>query len=639
MRRVIFLFVLLLFIPQPMTQLVVNGLIEPTEVALEERFIIDYNPETDYIIEDTIIRITPITEEEYEQSTSKDSPPVPHLSPAIYPSLTDVTGNDSVLHRGDILDASASSEYELIGYVPVDKGYHYWYDLQEFVGDSDQSSSTIGMNKIAIEFSSLTDIDVMAISFNLSDIITPISNSINFYLADNLNNYLSDYMMFSELSFHTYNSQKNNLNSPLLFTFWNHPLTTPISNSITADTPYYVILESSADFNLQISSDLSGSDENTVFTYESSLWAEQIDIDIDMEVYTGSLVQSSSLGAGGASSLSFDSTFTTGVNHKIVVNYYDSSLMYDSSSDFLDLAILDSFNPEYLFLSTPPTAEYGDEIQLLAKVENSHHQPLQGQLVDFYISDDNQTWSLLAQASSAGNGYATVPYNVTEASGIKYFKVVLDLLADYCSSVLEKETIIVSAPQIDCIYGSAVGVHNLALFQLSTLIQDNEGNPVVDQIVLFFMQVSMDPIFTYTNDTGWATTANGYINWNSGFYPNSYWVSLSMDSDFYIYSSTTYGDINIGKNNLTIQSEESLQSVWNEPLDIQLSFSDAENDSVPNLNHEIIIYNTYTDQNTSLGLYQTDSLGESLISFSEAFFEPGEYLVIIKVNYLNYNYL
>jgi len=389
LRRVVVLFVLLLFIPQPMTQLLVKSMVKPSINTDEKNFSLEYNPETDYVLEDRIIRITPITEDEYKESLSKDSSTVPHLAPAIYPSLTEVTGSSSILHRGDLLSASATTEYELLGYVPVDRGYHYWYDLQDVVSDNDNFVSTISVSKIAIEFSSTIDCNVMAFSFNLSQISTPISNSIKFYLTDNLNNYLTDYMMYSEISLHSYNSQKSNLDSPLLFTFWNHPLTTPISNALTADTPYFVVLESTTTFMLQTSSDLTGSDDNNVYTFESSSWVEQSNIDIDLGVYTGSLIQSSSLGASGTSNLSYDSTYTSGVNHKLVVNYYDSSLMYDSSSDFLDLIILDSFNPEYVYLSSPPTAEYGDEIELTARVENSYHQPLQDELVSFYVSDDN----------------------------------------------------------------------------------------------------------------------------------------------------------------------------------------------------------------------------------------------------------
>ena len=245
MRRVVFLFVLLLFIPQPMTQLVVNSLIEPPNETIEESFTLEYNPETDYIIEDTIIRITPISEEEYEHSStiSQNSVELPHLSPAIYPSLTTAAGNNSILQRGEVLDVTATTEYELLGYVPVDKGSHYWYDLQRVVKDSDSASSIVSMDKIAIEFSSTITTDIMAISFNLEDITSPIANSLDVYLTDNLNNYQSDYMMYTDISFHSYNSQKNNPNSPLLFAFWNHPLTTPISNSLTADISYYIIVE------------------------------------------------------------------------------------------------------------------------------------------------------------------------------------------------------------------------------------------------------------------------------------------------------------------------------------------------------------------------------------------------------------
>ena len=622
-----------------MTQLIFNSLIEPSEDVTQQNFSIEYNPETDYIIEDTIIRITPITVEEYEQSTTKNTNNQPHFSPAIYPSLTEVVGNDSILQRGDLLDLSTTSKYELIDYVPVDRGYHYWYDLQLITEDKDQSTTTLTTDRLAIEFHSSFDVDIMAIAFNLSDILTPIVNSLDIYLADNLDNYLYDYMMYSDLSYNSYNAHKNNLNSPLLFSFWQHPLTTPVSNSLTADTPYYIIIESEGSFTLQTSLDNQGSDENKVYTNVSGVWTEQPDLDIDLEIYTGSLVQSSSLGSGGTSNLLYDSTLTTGVNHKIVTNYYDNSLIFDSSSDFHDFTILDSFSPEFLHLTTPLTAEYGDEIQLIARVENSYHQPLQGELIDFYVSSDNSSWTFLSNGSSEADGYSSVPYIIPEATGTQYFKAVLNLLAAYSSTEQEKETVLVTTPLIECVYGSATGSHNLAQFQLSAQLLDNEGNPVVNQMVIFFMQGSLDPIFTYTNNSGWATSGNGYISWNSGYYSNSYWLSLSMDSDLYIYPSTTYGDINILKNNLTISSEESIVSLWNDAFDIHLGFSDSEGDKIPNLNHEIIVHNINTGHNTSLGLFQSDAEGDNILSFAEEFFDPDEYLLIIKVDVRNYQYL
>ncbi|MCE7749129.1 MAG: carboxypeptidase regulatory-like domain-containing protein, partial [Candidatus Heimdallarchaeota archaeon] len=639
MRKTSFLLVFLLIVPLPFSQLLVNSFTIPEDISTDFVYTLEYDSSSDFVIEDRIIRIVSIEDGgNSESAESPSSPSFPHFSAANYPSYTTTTGNASDVQRGETIDASSLTEYDLLGLVPVDRGTHYWYDLEEILNNQEAAAGSLSNSVFALEFAVPVSTGLMAIGFNLSDITTLISNVISIYVTDNLSNYLSDYLMFSEISFHTYNFHKNNPSSEMLFTFWDHPTTTQVGNLLTADTPYYIVLESAENFTLQTSDDQAGIDDNRVYIKENDNWVEQLNLDVDLTIFTGSLVQTSAV-SSGQSNILYDTTFITGINHVLVASYYDSSSLYDCSSDFLALIILDSFNPDHLTLTSPPTAEYSDQIQLIAKVENSFFQPLQGEVVDFYYSSDNQSWISLEQGTSNEDGFAIVSYSIVEASGTKYFKAVLNLLASYSSTDQQKEIINIILPQIYCRYGSAPGYHDLAQYQMNARIIDNDGQPITGQMVFFYVQGSLDPIFLATNSSGWASSAYGFLDWGAGYYPNSFWVTTSMDSDLYIYQSTTYSDINIARSPIFLQYTENLQSYWNEPVNIDLSFNDTEGDAIPSLNYEVILYSFSDDQNTSLGLYQTDTFGEGTISFSSGFFNPGEYTIYIKVDSADYFYL
>ncbi|MCK4896998.1 MAG: hypothetical protein KAS47_09320, partial [Candidatus Heimdallarchaeota archaeon] len=155
-------------------------------------------------------------------------------------------------------------------------------------------------------------------------------------------------------------------------------------------------------------------------------------------------------------------------------------------------------------------------------------------------------------------------------------------------------------------------------------------------MVIFNMVGSLDPIFVATDATGIATTPTGFIDWNAGFYPNSFWVSVSLDSDPYDYTSTIYGDISISPNNITLETETSLTNYWNDPLNVSFKFLDSESDYLPSFNYELLIYSESTGINTSLGIFSTDQDGYGNHFFASEFFDPGEYILFVRVSSVNY---
>ncbi|MCG3256503.1 MAG: hypothetical protein KAU62_10470, partial [Candidatus Heimdallarchaeota archaeon] len=211
MHKTSFLLVFLLIIPLPFSQLLVDSFTSPEDISTDFVYTLEYDSSSDFVIEDRIIRIVSIEDGgNSESAESPSSPSLPHLSAANYPSYTTTTGNASDVQRGETIDASSLTEYELLGLVPVDRGTHYWYDLEEILSNQEAAVDSLSNSVFALEFTVPVSTDLMSIGFNLSEITTLISNVISIYVTDNLSNYLSDYLMFSEISFHTYNFHKSN---------------------------------------------------------------------------------------------------------------------------------------------------------------------------------------------------------------------------------------------------------------------------------------------------------------------------------------------------------------------------------------------------------------------------------------------
>ncbi|MHA2308996.1 MAG: hypothetical protein ACXABJ_06945, partial [Candidatus Heimdallarchaeaceae archaeon] len=609
MRKSCFFLLIILLFPLPITQLIVENVKTPSIVANDYSYtiqVLDNEDSTGF--QQQIIRI--ISSDDLEISgQSADQTNPPSLAPAVYPSYSSISSNVSSIQRGEKVESTATTEFELIGMMPVDRGTHYWYDLEEVLSDSEAFSDTISSNQLAIEFSVPVAIDLMAISFNLSQISSLVTDQIDFYLTDNISSFQSDYLMKYEISFNNFNFHKSNADSPLLFAFWDHPLSIQVDNNLVADTSYYVILSSSSSFSLQCSNDTTGADNNRVYSYDSDNWVEQSGVDLQLSVYSGSLLTSSAVDFSGETSILFDSTGSSGLFHLLTASYYDSSALYDCSANYVKISILDSGYPDFLTLSSPPSAEYSDYIDLVAKVENLFHQPLQDINVSYYYSSDNQSWNYLDFALSNQNGFAFLQHTIDQPSGFIYFKVIVNLL---------------------------VASATFTEYILNAEIKDNDGDPIEGLIVLFYMQGIFDPVISATDETGWAETPTGLIEWDAGYHPNSFWVAIDMELNLYDFQSTTYGDIDIGPNKITLQAPQIFEYLWNEPTMIDFGFSDQEGDSIPDLNYEAIIYSEQTGINTSLGIYQTDQNGNDTISFPADFFDPGNYIFYIKVSSYNY---
>ncbi|MCK5140558.1 MAG: hypothetical protein KAQ70_00040, partial [Candidatus Heimdallarchaeota archaeon] len=635
MRKISFLLFFILVFPLPISHYIIEGLIPESNDATEpiHTFSLE-NLELGDIAQ--IIQIIPSTNQQ-EQGDSSSPNPLHLLTPSTYMSYTSLSGNSSLIQKGDSVQLTAGTEFELIGRFPVDRGDHHWYDLVTTLEDNQPSAGTFSDTQIAVAFSLPVSIDYMAFSFNISQVLASLSSSqLDFYLSESLTDFQTNYLMKSEISVHTFNFHKNNPSSPLMFIYRDHPLSTEVSSSLIAGNTYYAILSSTGGFSLQYSDDASGIDTNNVYLYNSGLWTEQTAVDIQFAVYQGSTIQTTVVDSGGESSLLYDSSSSVDRLHRIVSSFFDSTNIYDSSADFWDLNIIDSIIPEFLTLTCPPSAEYSDTIDLVAKVENIYHQPLENQNVSIYVSEDNATWLLVDSSLTNSNGFATVEYLVDESSGTVYFKAVSNLLTSYAETLREKESVVISVPEISTIYGSKINSANLATYQLSAQLLDNDNTPLVGVMVIFNMIGSVDPIFIATDATGTATTPTGFIDWNAGFYPNSFWISVSLDSDLYDYTSTIYGDISITPNNISLETETSLTNYWNDPLNVSFRFLDSESDHLPNFNYELLIYSESTGINTSLGIFSTDQDGYGDHFFTSEFFDPGEYILYVRVSSVNY---
>jgi hypothetical protein len=635
MRKISFILFFVLILPLPIGHSIIEGMIPESNNVTEPVYTISLD-DLEIEIFSQSIQIIPSSNNQ-EQSDSSSPNPLHLLIPATYMSYSSLIGNSSLVQKGDAVQLTAGTEFELIGRFPVDRGDHHWYDLVTTLDDNQPSTGTFSDTKIAVAFTLPVSIDYMAFSFNISQVLASMSSSqLDFYLAENLNDFQTNYLMKSEISVHTFNFHKNNPSSPLMFIYRDHPLSTEVNPSLIAGNTYYAILSSTGDFSLQYSDDASGIDANNVYLYNGGLWTEQTAVDIQFAVYQGSQIQTSAVDSSGESLLIYDSSISVDRLHRISSSYFDSSNTYDSSSDYWDLDIIDSIIPEFLTLTCPPTAEYSDTIDLVAKVENLYHQSLENQNVSFYASENNSTWLLIDDALTNSNGFATVEYLITEASGTVYFKAVSNLLTSYAETLREKETVVISVPEVNTIYGNKINSANLATYELSAQLLDNDNSPLVAVVVVFYMSGSLDPIFVMTDATGTATTSTGFIDWNAGYYPNSFWISVSLDSDLYDYTSTIYGDISIAPNNITLETTTSLNNYWNDPLNVSIGFLDGEDDYLPNINYELLIYSESTGINTSLGIFSTDQYGYGNHYFASEFFDPGEYVLYVRVSSINY---
>ena len=180
-------------------------------------------------------------------------------------------------------------------------------------------------SKIAIEFEVLEPTTYAAFSLNLSQCVDLIQNyDLVFYLTDNLSAYQTDYLMQRELSHYTYQVHQGDADSPLMFVFYDHPFTVKNSDVLEANKPYYVVIDSPQPIEIQYSLDASEKDDNSLWVYENANWIEKTGLDVQFSVYTGYNITEIAVDGAGETNFVFDTSNTTGLDHRIVASYYDA---------------------------------------------------------------------------------------------------------------------------------------------------------------------------------------------------------------------------------------------------------------------------------------------------------------------------
>ncbi|MBY9002210.1 MAG: hypothetical protein KGD64_14920, partial [Candidatus Heimdallarchaeota archaeon] len=160
MRKISFLLFLVLVFPLPISQSIIEGIFPVTDKIAEPVYSLSLD---DIEIIDSVrtIHVTPISSQNKVGDSSSD--PLHLLTPSTYMSYTSLTGNSSLIQKGDKVQFTATTEFELIGLFPVNQGTHFWYDLVSVLDDNTQSSAcTFTDSKIAVAFTLPVDIDYMA---------------------------------------------------------------------------------------------------------------------------------------------------------------------------------------------------------------------------------------------------------------------------------------------------------------------------------------------------------------------------------------------------------------------------------------------------------------------------------------------
>ncbi len=564
----------------------------------------------------------------------------PKHSLGTYKSYTSVTADQEIITKGETIELSSYTEWEIIGLQPVSQGSVYWYDLYTLTTDSDPVSSTISSEIIAVKFSFPFDSTFAALSLNYSTIASTISEDyVNVYLTTDLENYLSNYQYKGMITQHYISTQKDTSDSPLVFATYNFPGSDSFDNTLSAETSYYIVIHSSSGLVLQTSNDTNGVDENTVYSYDSSIgWTEQLGIDLQCTIYTSNNAEPIYMSetSDGATSFMYDSSNSIFADHRFLGLYYDEEYLLDMSSDFVDALVTDSLEAYYLTLTSPAKAEYSDQITLSAKLENIDNAPLSGYNVSFAYSEDQSAWYSLGIATTDAFGIASINYAI-EDIGVIYFKAVHKMLVDYSSTNRTKEKVIVWAPIANATYGSKTSSSTETRIPLITQVTDNDGEPFVNLMVYFYIEGKMG-IYTFTNGSGYAEINNQYVNWDAGTYINAYWLHIDLNDDLYDYKINTYGDIKIKPSTIIFSSEsDTYHFAFNTAFNFSGHFGDYQNDSIGGVEYELELIDS-NDVHMNLGSYYTNSNGVFTVSFSENLLMSDEYTLRFKVFDDNYEY-
>ncbi|MHA1305309.1 MAG: hypothetical protein ACTSPI_16545, partial [Candidatus Heimdallarchaeaceae archaeon] len=631
----------ILIMPYPLTQYFVEGI--GNKIMHEDQT--DRRIDVDQLVKPKIVHsidTNPSTNLERKRELPIEQPSqsaieyntLPKFYYGTYNTYTTLSSVPTLINKGDTFDVTSTTKFSLGTLYPVDKGTLYWYDLNVLKEDKGSYSQSIGANTIAVEFSLLAPANYTAVSFDVSSLSDLTGDELNVYLTSDLNNYATNYKAKTALSFKYYNSQTG---VSSIFAFWDNPITTQVDNTLQAGVSYYIVIEGDSTVNVQASEDSTEKNDNTVYIYSSGSWVEQSGLDAQLSVYTGSKLTEITT-TTGSTTITYDSSTSTFKNHRIVAFYYDTSGMFDLSSASKEFTVIDETAPEYLTLTTPLSIEYTDVAELSATVENYYNLPLSDIAVSFYYSEDNVTWAYIEDVLTDSNGIALSHHTSNKASGYYYYKAEASTITDYSSTECKKEQVIVDVPLIQTIYGNRTGYYNQETFKVKVRLIDNDNQPIEGQMVFIYVD---GKTFQYdvTDSDGYAYSTVYSVAWNAGYYTNKYWITIDLDTSFYSFQATTYGDIEVLKGDLTIESPPSVEFCWAEPVNFTVKFTDNQGYYVPNLSYETVLYNITSGTSISLGFSQTNDTEYRETYFPVYIFNPGDYQIIIRVNVKNYNYI
>lgn len=578
----------------------------------------------------------------YSSADEKSTSPRPRqpslLTSSSYPTTTSLSSNATSVQKGDKVLFQSQTKWYLFGWTALSEGNIIYYDLNELVNDKANFAGTFSnYTKIAGAFTVPITTTFEAFALNLSNCANYIDNlDVVFYLATDLTNYQSNYLMRREISFYTYHEHQNNLDSPILFVFYDHPLSEINSNVLQPGQTYYAILDSPANLNVQYSLDSAEKDDNGLWIYDGSSWIEQSGLDLQFGIYTGTNLTEIPLDSNGQTSFVLDTNTISGFEHTIVASYYSMDNYYAVSDDFCDLQVIDLSAPADISLVASSSVQYSDSSELIATVTNMYSSPIENASVSFYYSTDNSTWIFDAEVLTDSEGRAVHYHLIDQSSGTIYFKAESDTTYAFASTDCTQEIAIATAPEIQAVYGSKAGSATISTFQLQAIITDDDNTPIEGATIHFYMDGLTLPIVRITNATGQAITGDLQEDWSVGLYTSVYWFDVFLDNDNYLEPSRTYGNIRILPNTLSLSDLSAVQSVWNQDTTIAKRFIDAEGDDIPNLSVSISIYNPQTGASDVLGLYITNSSGYVSFTIPGQLLGPGDYEIHFVPNSANY---
>lgn len=186
----------------------------------------------------------------------------------MYKTFTQISSVPESINKGENISVTSSTKFDLGTLYPVDQGTIYWYDLNCLEEDLGVSTSFVESSKIAISFNLTSPSNYMGVYFDISNLADLTGDVLNVYLTSDLENYSTDYLAKSELSFKYYNSQAGVSG---FYAIYDSPTTTQVDNSLLAGETYFVVLEGDSSLRIETSLDSEEYDDNKVYVFSGVL--------------------------------------------------------------------------------------------------------------------------------------------------------------------------------------------------------------------------------------------------------------------------------------------------------------------------------------------------------------------------------